>query len=47
MEDKREIPQWEPMDVQESGHIGEVLQGVVKISPTDRNDEVNADQFEV
>jgi hypothetical protein len=29
---------WEPMDVEEAGHVGEVMQGS-KISNTPRNDE--------
>ena len=29
---------WEPMDVEEAGHVGEVMQGS-KISPGTRNDE--------
>jgi hypothetical protein len=46
MEDKRDdTPQWEAMDVQESGHVGEVLQGAVKISPAPKGD-LSEDQFE-
>jgi hypothetical protein len=36
MEDQNEKRDWEPMDVEESGHIGEVMQGDKKISPIER-----------
>jgi hypothetical protein len=46
MEDKRDdAPQWEPMEVEESGHVGEVLQGD-KISPIHKGD-FTQDSFEL
>jgi hypothetical protein len=36
-------PAWEAMEVQEAGHVGEVLQGAVKISP---RKGFNEDTFE-
>jgi hypothetical protein len=46
MEDKRDdAPQWEAMEVEETGHVGEVLQGS-KISPTNGRQPVGQDSFE-
>ena len=36
---------WEPMDVEEAGHVGDVMQGV-KISNLRNDEEVNPDLLE-
>ena len=47
MEDKRDdAPQWEPMEVEETGHVGEVLQGS-KISQVNGRGQLVSDSFEV
>ncbi len=47
MEEQNDTRTWEPMDVEESGHVADVMQGAVKVSPTTRNDdEANPDILE-
>jgi hypothetical protein len=41
MEDQNTERTWEPMDVEESGHIGEVMQGEKKISPIARGPAID------
>jgi hypothetical protein len=37
MEDERnDAPAWEPMHIEEAGHVGEVMQGSNKVSPTEK-----------
>ncbi len=41
MEDQNAERDWEPMDVEESGHIGEVMQGEKKISPIEKGPAID------
>jgi hypothetical protein len=46
MDDKRDdTPQWEAMEVEEAGHVGEVLQGP-KTSPINGRPNLVLDNFE-
>jgi hypothetical protein len=41
MQDKSAERSWEPMEVEESGHIGEVMQGDKKMSPIERGPAID------